>query len=636
VKLPLNVFQVLGVSPGASANNVLMQVGKRLEACPYSGLSMDTMSKRQVLLKEFSQFILCNNTVQNAVRSPISEPEYFLEDLSIPSESYATAALSLLLEAGMQAECIILGTELIRRKEKEYPRKDQTLSDLTHLIGYATIEQAEHFKSSRHYELSAQKLERGLSILNNSENPQIISKINEKLEDILPFRILDLLSRSTEEQSRSAGLALLQKLVEHRGGLDCVSNKYIDNSEFKAFFRQIRYYLTVQEQIDLFNKWSSQNSKTACFLLGISLVASGFSQRKPQRLVEALHIFQKLGSTELNQVFAFIYLLLGRVNEAKQLFTSLNVYSNSPSTTSMTYMRPEENLGELCDCCREWLTYDVLEGYRDIEKDADLESYFNDRDVTIFIEDSDRSENNYGLLQGLTKHKRNYHSSQYSHESSFGDPIRRNDFSSKESYIDRIFFSSVPRLITIILDRRRRVLALIIGSALLIYLFSFFAQKKTDLEQKNAKVTTESSDPIKLQSVPKKVHGPILRQVPSPDLSQEGMIDLLSRWLMIKKNALAGLPIPEMVSQVASPEAITSLKLERSENQQKGQILYMDVNVLDVEILSKTRDTITFAAKLSYQDKRTGRTGETIDKTPKHVFTKTYRLVNNGQNWRIQ
>jgi hypothetical protein len=43
-------------------------------------------------------------------------------------------------------------------------------------------------------------------------------------------------------------------------------------------------------------------------------------------------------------------------------------------------------LAQLCAYCSDWLSRDVLPGYRDLEADADLEAYFADRDVQAYVE----------------------------------------------------------------------------------------------------------------------------------------------------------------------------------------------------------------------------------------------------------
>ena len=82
-------------------------------------------------------------------------------------------------------------------------------------------------------------------------------ELEEDLVALLPYRILDLLSRDLNDQeSHKKGLSMLEHLIIKRGGLEG-NNKseykdYLNQQEFEAFFQQIKSFLTVQEQIDLF------------------------------------------------------------------------------------------------------------------------------------------------------------------------------------------------------------------------------------------------------------------------------------------------------------------------------------------------------------------------------------------------
>ena len=94
--------------------------------------------------------------------------------------------------------------------------------------------------------------------------------------------IRDRLSRDlSENESHEKGLNMLENLIIKRGGLEG-NNKseyknYLNQQEFEAFFQQIKPFLTVQEQIDLFLELQKRGSLEAGFLAFLSLTAIGFS-----------------------------------------------------------------------------------------------------------------------------------------------------------------------------------------------------------------------------------------------------------------------------------------------------------------------------------------------------------------------
>ena len=119
-------------------------------------------------------------------------------------------------------------------------------------------------------------------------------------------------------------------------------------------------------------------------------------------------------------------------------------------------------------------------------------------------------------------------------------------------------------------------------------------------------------------------------------LNKQEIQELISTWLKIKSNTLAGMTMPETAELVASFKAVSNLKAERDENTRKGEMLHISVNVLDLDVLERSEDKIIVSARLLYSDQRMGRSGNIIEATPKHVFKKTYRLVTEGDMWKVE
>jgi hypothetical protein len=637
VKLPLNIFQILGVSPSASANTILMILEKRLENCPYSGFNLQSLKKRDKLLREFSKLLLSGFSREN--RNTVSDLDgaMIADEISIPSDDYAIAGLILLLESGMHSECHALASELMHQIPKGISINSQKQLDLALLIGYASLEQADLYKATRHYEHSSQILESSLILLKTFDsNLFIIAQINERLDELLPFRILDLLSRKTEDHGRSRGIDILKRIVHERGGLDNESDMYIVNSEFKAFFRQIRYYLTVQEQIDLFRQWKNEGSTTAQFLLAISLVASGFSQRKPERLVEALSLLIELDLPELNNTISYINLLLGKVSQAEALYLSLNSDSSNQQDGLGIHLAGDELLGKLCQSCKEWLDEDVLEGYRDIDIDADLEAFFNDKDVTIFIEEQDNKEKQGGFIQGIIKPMKKSRSFNTPADKSTQNNISENrleKFRVKELNLH----SSFAQIVRMLLKSKYSIPFFILLIAFLLFIKAAVTPKKERniIPNQSEYNYYKRFSPGKKNIVrkPEVLKSPYVRE---SQLNNQEIKALISAWLRIKSDTLAGEIVPEIVESIASAKAISNLRAEKNENNRKGEVLRISVNVLDIEVLQRSQSEIVFSARLLYSDERTGKTGDIIEVTPRHVFKKTYRLVNNGDVWKVE
>lgn len=635
MKLPVDNFQILGVGPAANPRTVLMILERKLNKCDFSGFSDDTLRLRHELLKEFSKPLL---NAQEREKLEIDYKNLDSDDenaglVSIPV-GYEVAGLLLLLECRLFEECFEISNDL---KTSKNDQSINRFEDLPLIIAYATLEYGRELKSKRYYENAAQILEHGLSQIQEMiVKNDLQETIRKELDDIIPYRILDLLSREMDEPARERGIKLLNEFVLKRGGLDGMSSLYMNDEEFKSFFRQIRYFLTVQEQIDLYKPWYIGGSQSACFLLGVSLVADGFARRKPERLVEALEIMKRLDPYELQEVIIYISLLLGKVEMTDSVPNSLQNKINDTSIESS-----QNTLGHICSGCRDWLESDVLEGYRDLEGDPDLEAYFNDRDVTGFIERNDliaaeRKTTNKSFLGpvGISSRFLDRSFSQRKKKTLNSSPYGRPD-DENEALYDR------NRRRTVIVFTRKWILSCIaiVGSVILLKLFGWHAnyKQKTVQSTGGGSITSQTLSPVgatskkseesrynviqnKFQTVPDKTY----------------ITSILSKWLAIKANTLSGKEIPEDASLVATKEAIERLKLEREEDKSRGETQMVSAKVVNMQIISVKNDKIDLQASLSYTDKRINRTNDIIEKTPMHVFKKRYILVNRNSRWLVQ
>ena len=637
MKLPLDNFQVLGVSPGSSARSILTMLERKLDNCNYQGFSKETLRMRKYLLEEYSKPLLETEKRKEFELDYQASDSTHEEDrfIDIPN-GYEIAGLLLLLEAGQFDECLGLANEMSLLKHKDFAVGITKTSDLCLLIAYATVEYGRVLKSKRYYDSCARILEKGLMHVKDKVYlANIENTIAEELEEIIPFRILDLLSREMDEPIRELGIELLNDFVMKRGGLDCESNLYMIDIEFKSFFRQIRYFLTVQEQIDLYHKWCAAGSKSACFLLGISLVASGFARRKPERLVQALEVMNNLDSQELRDMIAYISLLLGKIEDLAPA-SSVSEESDYTSPANPSEVR----LGQLCADCREWLERDVLEGYRDLEADPDLEAYFSDRDVTSFIETQDRQilsqKNTTKMLFDPVDLSHNFlQKSNNEKRIDWGDLNQRSKIKDHEP----VKYSNTKSLTEIL--RSKWILAPLIVVSLFIFLFFILKRsgQKSNSSQMNEKnAITLSTSPQKLAKKDSSKTDNNKNNLNSFEKypSKVQLLTILSEWLSIKTRTLAGEEIPDTAKNVATPQAINRLQAERKEDSAKGEKQIISAQVLDLQVPIRQDNQIEILARLSYSDKRINKEGVAIEKTPKYVFKKTYILVNSGSKWLVQ
>ena len=389
MELPLDHFRLLGVSPVASAEQVLRMLEQRLERAPSDGFTNDAIESRALLLRS-SADLLCDSKRREHYERLLTDLNSH-DDSSQPALEVAShhevGALLLLMEAGQPAEAFEGAWRALQPPQAPALGSGREL-DLTLLAGLAAQRAGADRRHDRRFEAAAQLLQQGIQLLQRmGQQPDLRQTLENDLKGLLPYRILDLISRDLNDRSnREHGLELLLDLVERRGGLDGDEDKAFPQEAFQSFFQQIRSFLTVQEQIDLFQLWSEAGSVTAEFLRAYALTASGFAQRKPERIQESLDRLALLQDVGVEPEMACLHLLLGHTDAAESCFQR----GSDEALKQWARDQGDDPLAGLCVYCCDWLERQVLPCYRDLEADPDLEAYFADRDVQAFIERDDR------------------------------------------------------------------------------------------------------------------------------------------------------------------------------------------------------------------------------------------------------
>jgi hypothetical protein len=386
--LPIDHFRLLGVSPASDTQTVLRTLDHRLDRVPDQGFTTETLQARARLLHESADLLSDNERRRHyeAELLALAGGQNAMPALDIPG-TLEVAGLVLLLEAGQAQEAFELACRSLQPPQAPALGSSRE-ADLSLVAGLACRTAAEESRNRRHFEAAARQLRQGLQLLQRmGQLPELRQRLVRDLDALSPYLVLDLLSRElTAADKRAEGMELLEQLVQRRGGLEGDLDPSFSGAEFQVFFKQIRSFLTVQEQVDLFSRWAEAGSEAADFLSTIALTASGFVQRKPERIAAARDRLQASGRAGIEPLLANLHLLLGEVDVALDTFAS----GAGPDLRAWAERQSREPLAQLCAYCRDWLANDVLPGYRDQESDPDLDAYFADRDVIAWVEREDR------------------------------------------------------------------------------------------------------------------------------------------------------------------------------------------------------------------------------------------------------
>ncbi len=385
--LPLDHFRLLGVRPDANSSEVETVLIKRLKEPPSEGYSLETVDARAEVLRA-SAILLMDEQRRQAHEQQLERVGGGHGFSGIELEpGQEIAAPLLLVEARENLKAFEAALELLSLKKGDHrPHKDLLL-----LLALAARGASQQMWGQRLYDQSAQILEQVIQLL--EPHPSQVKR-KRKLEDdlgkIVPFRVLELLSRENgTAQERQRGINNLKMLIDGRGGLDAEDDEASSSIVFQDFFRQIRPYLTIDEQLTLFEEYSKQGSSTAMFLLAYTRAAAGFQRHQPAQIDGALTAIEAVDVEGLEPEKACLLLLLGQPEQAQAMVDSCNDIRLCQWLTS--YTSTADHLLGLCIFCGQWLEKHVLPSYRDVPPcpQVDLDGYFSDPAVQNYIKERD-------------------------------------------------------------------------------------------------------------------------------------------------------------------------------------------------------------------------------------------------------
>ncbi|AIQ95597.1 hypothetical protein EW14_1588 [Prochlorococcus sp. MIT 0604] len=666
----------------------------RLDKTPNVGFTYEVLTQRSELLRLTADLLTdpeSRREYENLLLNGISGLDF--------SSNREVAGLILLWESGSPKEAF-----KITRKALQPPQTPALGSsreaDLTLLAALTARDSAIQEQQLRSYSTAADFLHEGIQLLQRmGKLGEIRKELEEDLVALLPYRILDLLSRDLNDQeSHKKGLNMLENLIIKRGGLEG-NNKseykdYLNQQEFEAFFQQIRPFLTVQEQIELFLELQKRGSLEAGFLAFLSLTANGFSRRKPEKLFEARRILKKLNLSGFDSMplVGCLDLLLADLDQASARFLS----SSDENLRDWLNNYPGNKLEAICIFCKNWLENDVLVGYRDIDsKEVDLDSWFEDREIQEFIEKLEKKSNKNAIRSNLQNQQIKKESSIKTTENlnnNLGNidenrlpwpgGIKQNyeEFEVKENEFNEEFFKKKPIEFYNFLIEKFAELKFSFGELLkdkeiinrspyLIYFYAFLIlfsfgigigflrnnskkliQDKSVVEipliskDKNQKLIKKDNiqeikkgSSSKLKSITDKSTEFISFEIKELDKSSpslEEIRNLINGWLFSKSNYLAGRSEINL-SKIASNGLIARTIEERRKDNKKE--IYKEINsqIIKIDFESQSSSRIVVLVELNYLERIVKNSGELVNETSLNPLKVKYILGFSNNSWKL-
>ena len=626
MELPLDHFRLLGVSPVATEELVLRTLSQRLDRPPEGGFTTDALECRAELLRG-SADLLCDSERREEYECLLTELNAESPDtlpaLEVPS-SQEVGGLILLMEAGQPGEAFEGARQALQPPQAPALGSNRE-ADLSLLAAISAQKSGQERCRDRRFESAAQILQNGIQLLQRmGQQQEQRVRLESDLNALLPYRILDLISRDLAESgSREFGRDLLNELVQRRGGLDGDQDPNFPQESFQSFFQQIRGFLTVQEQIDLFLQWGENGSITAEFLSAYALTASGFAQRKPERIGAALERLQSLRDVGVDAEMACLHLLLGQTDEAAICFER----GSDAALKAWAKEQGNDPLAGLCVYCSDWLKRQVLPCYRDLEADPDLEAYFADRDVQAFIESSDRRRQRDGASEPLTSFEvlptpdpseieEILEPLSSSEEDEISGPVwRERALAQVQLWQERLKATT----------RKQRTIAAATAASLSAAVIAGVA-----ISQRASVPTREA---LLLPEAPLQLDSP-LAKLNSASSGEQTEV-LLQLWLDTKASLLDGSNSADNLKELASAELVQYARAGRALDAASGKRRKVNARVEAIELTSDEPDKRVAKATIRYEEKVLSDDGELLSQDGPKQIKNTYVYEKKGDSWQL-
>ncbi|CAK6693743.1 IMS domain-containing protein [Synechococcus sp. CBW1107] len=642
MELPIDHFRLLGVSPTTDGETVLRTLQQRLDRAPDQGFTHDTLQARAQLLQASADLLSDEErrpSYERELTAIADTGEGAIAALEIPP-SREVGGLLLLMEAGQAQEAFEAASRGLQPPQAPALGSSRE-ADLTLLAGIACQAAATDYRNQRRYEASARTLQQGLQLLQRmGQLPEQRRQLEHQLKTLLPYRVLDLISRDLSALSaRQEGIGLLEQLVQQRGGLEGDLDSDFPQAEFQPFFKQIRQFLTVQEQVDLFSRWGDAGSATADFLASFALTAAGFMQRKPERIQAAFQRLKAGGQAGTEVFLACQQLLLGQVDQAQAMFDA----GADEALRQWAEEQSDDPLARLCAYCRDWLSREVLPGFRDIEADVDLEAWFADRDVQAYVEQQDRIRARQTSPSPLASTPAPPAATSeelpawpdFSFESAPEPDVLHSDddddlWDGPRWRLPALRLPEIPA----ITDLPRWALPAAGATVLVAALGGWLL-----LRPRPQTVQTLPVQPAEQSTAaaPEPAPEPPAPAFPltSSDPSETQLQELLEAWLAAKAAVLAGQQPPVALTALARSSQVTLLQRQEQANRNAGATETVKAKVESFSVRERTPRRIAAEVTLQYSDQRRSTTGAVLSQTASTTLTNIYVFGRDGDRWLL-
>jgi hypothetical protein len=417
VRIPLDYYRILGLPIQATTEQLQQAYRDRALQLPRREYSEVAITARRQLLDQ-AYTVLCDpeqraaydgnflthtfdqpseESLSDPTSSPNTEVDPFTPSLEITDEQFVGAILILYdlgeyeLVLKLSRPYLSSGNLRVSLDKGRLGEPQLVRADIVLTIALACLELGREQWQQTQYENAATSLETGQKLLlSEGLFPTIRGEIQADLYKLRPYRVLELLALPTENATeRRHGLAMLQDMLQERGGIDGAGDDQsgLNIDDFLRFIQQLRGYLTSAEQQGLFESEAKRPSAVATYLAVYALITRGFCQRQPALIVHAKQLLMRLGKRQdVHLEQAVCALLLGQTEQATRALELSQEYQSLAFIRENSQGSPDLLPG-LCLYGERWLQTEVFPHFRDLAQErVSLKDYFADPEIQAYLE----------------------------------------------------------------------------------------------------------------------------------------------------------------------------------------------------------------------------------------------------------
>ncbi|CAO2041267.1 unnamed protein product [Urochloa humidicola] len=406
--LPIDFYKILGAEPHFLGDGIRRAFDARIAKPPQYGYSTEALIGRRQML-QLAHDTLTNQSSRTEYDRALSEDRDATLTMDVAWDK-VPGVLCVLQEAGEAQLVLATGEQLLQDRPPNRFKQDVVLAMA---LAYVDLSRETMAASPPDVVYCCEVLERALKLLqeDGASNlaPDLLSQIDETLEEITPRCVLELLALPIDEKhknKRQEGLQGARNILWSvgRGGIGTVGGRF----SREAFMNEAFLRMTSAEQMDFFSKTPNSIPPEWFEIYSVALahIAQAIASKRPDFIMMADDLFEQLqkfniGSqypyeNEMNLALerALCSLLVGNISNCRMWLGIDNESSPYRDPKIIEFVVNNSSIDEendllpgLCKLLESWLVSEVFPRSRDTRgMEFRLGDYYDDPKVLSYLE----------------------------------------------------------------------------------------------------------------------------------------------------------------------------------------------------------------------------------------------------------